>query len=327
VGNRALHLLDRENLNQPPLLTGTKLAQCQADFALPGAAAGAAGDAHFCAWVWNKPHPNNGGPGMLNSVWEGYSNYNAGNVKVEHRSGDLALLGVYTYSKSLDDKSAPAGIGTAGGGFAGHLYDPLPRLDYAPSDFDVRHRFVTSAVYALPIGRGKHFLGNAGRAADLLIGGWQLGAIVTFQRGFPFSVNAPDLGLGAGNAYQSFSYRANISGSPQLVKNIKQWFNTTAFSQPAWGTLPNSGRNILTQPGINNWDMNLAKTFQFTERVGFQLRLETFNTFNHTQYGSDPNTTVGGQNAVSSNITAANYGQVTSARPARILQLGGKIIF
>jgi hypothetical protein len=75
--------------------------------------------------------------------------------------------------------------------------------------------------------------------------------------------------------------------------------------------------------------MNLAKTFQFTEKVGFQLRLETFNTFNHTQYGVDPTqpNVSNGSSAVSANITAANFGQVTSARPARVVQLGGKVVF
>jgi hypothetical protein len=326
VGNRALHLLNRFNENMPGPLSGAQLATCQAALT---AGNNATYNANNCAWSQRKPHPQNGGPGMLNSVWEGYSNYNAGNVKIERRTSDLTLLAVYTYAKSLDDKSAPAGIGANGAGFSGHMIDPLPRLDYAPSDFDVRHRFVTSAVYGLPIGRGKHILGNAGKATDLLIGGWQLGVITTFQRGFPFSVTAPDQGLAAGNAFQSFGYRANISGSPKLVKSLTQWFNTTAFSQPAWGIIPTAGRNDLTQPGINNWDMNLAKTFQFTERVGFQLRLETFNTFNHTQYGVDPTqpNIANGSSAVSANITAPNFGQVTAARPARIVQLGGKVIF
>ena len=75
--------------------------------------------------------------------------------------------------------------------------------------------------------------------------------------------------------------------------------------------------------------MELAKTFQFTERVGFQLRLETFNTFNHTQYGLDPTqpNIANGSSAVSANITAPDFGHVTAARPARIVQLGGKVIF
>jgi hypothetical protein len=324
VGNRALHLLNRTNLNMPPALTGTALSNCQADFAL-GAAGAAAYTADNCNWFQRKPYPNFGGPGLLDSTWQGYSSYNAGNVKIERRTSDLALLAIYTYSKSLDDKSAPAGIGANGQGFAGHMDDNNPRLDYAPSDFDVRHRFVASAVYQLPFGRGKRLLNSSSRAADLLLGGWQLGVITTFQKGFPFSVNAPD----QGGAFQSFAMRANITGQPKLVKSITQWFNTSAFSQGAWGVFGNSGRNTLTQPGINNWDMNLAKTFQFTEKVGFQLRLETFNTFNHTQYGVDPTqpNVSNGSSAVSANITAANFGQVTSARPARVVQLGGKVVF
>jgi hypothetical protein len=70
------------------------------------------------------------------------------------------------------------------------------------------------------------------------------------------------------------------------------------------------------QPGINNWDVGLSKLFQFTERVGFQFRAETFNTFNHTQYGVDPTTAAAGapgQSAVSDNISNANFGQMTSA--------------
>jgi hypothetical protein len=323
VGNRGLHLLDRENLNTPPLLTGTQLANCQAAFAgLPGTQA--AYLSNQCPFTSRLPLPNFGPPAALNSVWEGYSNYNAGNIKLEHRSRSLALLTVYTYAKSLDDKSSAAGAGASNSGFAGHEDDLNPRLDYGPSDFSVKNRFVNSAVYALPIGRGQHFLEGVNRAENLAIGGWQLSVITTFQTGFPFSVTANDPG-----AYQSFGMRANLSGSAGETKNISHWFNTAAFSQPAFGVYGDSGRNILTQPGINNWDVGLGKTFQFTERMGFQLRLETFNTFNHTQYGIDPITNPGanGNSAVSNNVNSATFGEVTYARPGRIVQLGGKFIF
>jgi hypothetical protein len=74
----------------------------------------------------------------------------------------------------------------------------------------------------------------------------------------------------------------------------------------------------------------LAKTFRFTERVGFQFRLETFNTFNHTQYGVDPTTAAAGgpgQSAVGATLDTPTFGKVVSARPGRIVQLGGKISF
>jgi hypothetical protein len=169
-------------------------------------------------------------------------------------------------------------------------------------------------------------LGGMNRPEDLLIGGWQLSVIATFQTGFPFSINAPDPG-----AYQSFGMRANQVGDPNAGhKSISEFFNTVAFAQPAFGVYGSTGRNTLTQPGINNWDVGLGKMFQFTERVGFQFRLETFNTFNHTQYGVDPTAAAAGgpgQSSVSNTIGNANFGQVTQARPGRIVQLGGKIVF
>ena len=325
VGNRGLHLLDRIRLNTPSQLEGAQLATCQAAFAgLP--ATNATYLANQCPFFARQPLPNFSIPGPLNSSWTGYSNYNAGNIKVEHRGSELALLSAYTYSKALDDKSAPAGVGSAGAGFAGHMNDLNPSLDYGPSDFSVKHRFVNSAVYSLPVGRGKRYLGGMNRAGDLAIGGWQLSVIATFQTGFPFSINAPDPG-----AYQSFGMRANQVGDPHAGhKSINEWFNTAAFSQPAFGVYGNVGRNTLTQPGINNWDIGLGKMFQFTERVGFQFRLETFNSFNHTQYGVDPTAAAAGgpgQSSVSNTLGNANFGQVTQARPGRIVQLGGKIVF
>jgi len=323
IGNRGLHLLDRVNENFPSTLTGAALTTCQTDFATFGAGSPQYNTDH-CPNSTRVPLPNFG-PISLNSSWSGYSNYNAGTVKLEHRSGDLALLSAYTYSKSLDDKSAAAGIGANGGGFAGHENDLNPRLDYAPSDFNVKHRFVNSVVYALPIGRGKHFMGNMNRAEDLAIGGWQISAITTFQQGFPFSITASDLG----GVYGTFNQRANISGPAIESKSITHWFNTAAFSQPAVGVFGSSGRNLFTQPGINNWDIGLGKTFQFTERVGVQLRLETFNTFNHTQWGADPNQpgVVNGTGSVGNAVGSGNFGLVTLARPGRIVQLGGKIVF
>ena len=325
VGNRGLHLLDRIRLNTPSQLESAQLATCQAAFAgLP--ATNATYLANQCPFFARQPLPNFSIPGPLNSSWTGYSNYNAGNIKVEHRGSELALLSAYTYSKALDDKSAPAGVGSAGAGFAGHMNDLNPALDYGPSDFSVKHRFVNSAVYSLPVGRGKRYLGGMNRAGDLLIGGWQLSVIATFQTGFPFSINAPDPG-----AYQSFGMRANQVGDPHAGhKSISEFFNTAAFTQPAFGVYGSVGRNTLTQPGINNWDIGLGKMFQFTERVGFQFRLETFNSFNHTQYGVDPTAAAAGgpgQSSVSNTLGNANFGQVTQARPGRIVQLGGKIVF
>jgi Carboxypeptidase regulatory-like domain/TonB dependent receptor-like, beta-barrel len=319
VGNKGTHLLNRTNIGAP--LPPANPALCQAD--------PTQGD---CPNANRRPYANITSFGFLDSRWDGYSNYNAGNIKLEHRSNSMALTAVYTWAKSLDDKSAPAGIGAVNA-FAGHLDDRHPRLDYGPSDFNVDHRFVASYVYQLPIGRGKRFGGGMNKIADLAVGGWQVTGITTFQTGFPFSVLANDtFGL-----LDAFNQRANlVSGcdpNSGFHKSLNQWFNTSCFTQPIAGTYGNSGRNILRQPGLNNWDLGIGKSFAFTERIGFQLRLETFNTFNHSQYAIDTGTTLLGVASVDNNVNDVapaantNYGRVTYARPGRIVQLGGKITF
>lgn len=313
VGNKGTHLLNRTNIGQP--LPPSNPALCESS-------GGTAGD---CPVSTRRPYPNiTSSLGFLDSQWNGYSNYNAFNAKLERRTRSMAFLAVYTWAKSLDDKSAAAGLG-ATNAFAGHMNDHNPRLDYGPSDFDVPHRFVASYVYQLPFGRGKHFGNSMNKVADLAVGGWEVTGITTFQKGFPFSVLCNDtLGL-----LVTFTQRCNLVGDPGSPHGINNWFNTAAFAQPLPGQFGDVGRNTLREPGINNWDVGLDKTFDFTERLHFQLRLETFNTFNHADYGLDPSQAgVGpGQSAVGNSITGPGFGQVTLARPGRIVQLGGKLTF
>jgi hypothetical protein len=318
VGNKGTHLLNRINIGQglPP----TNPAAC--DPTVGGNPT--AGD---CPAAARRPFVNiTSSNGFLDSMWNGYSNYNAGNLKLERRSSSVALVAVYTWSKSMDDKSAAAGVGGTNA-FAGHMDEHNPRLDHGLSDFDVNQRFVTSFVYQLPFGRGKKFGGNMNKAADLAVGGWQMTGILTFQKGFPFSVLANDqFGL-----LTTFTQRANlVSGcNPNggFHKSISEWFNTACFSQPLAGQFGDSGRNIIRGPGINNWDMGIGKDFKFTERVAFQFRAEAFNLFNHAQYGYDPSTSTSIGAPVGNNPNNPGYGTVLAARPGRILQFGGKLTF
>ena len=339
VGNKGTHLLNRFNMGAEP--PPPNPAACDP---LTGGSTSGAG----CLFILRRKLTNFSSPlGFLDSQFNGYSSYNAGNLKLERRSTSLALLAVYTWAKSLDDKSAAAGVGANGGGFSGHMNDLNPRLDYGRSDFDVDHRFVTSAIYQLPFGRGKRFGGNMSKPADLALGGWQLTTIVTFQRGFPFSINC-----NANIAVMyTFDNRCNQIGSPYpsgFHKSLTHWFNNAvssgptpaytgscvaanlsgvSFCNPLIGQFGNSGRNMIRGPGINNFDMGIGKDFRFTERVGFQFRAEAFNVFNHHQYGFDPFTSTGIASPVGNNPTAPAFGQVTAARPGRILQLGGKVVF
>jgi len=318
VGNKGTHLLNRTNIGQglPPV-----------DPTLCDPTTGGDPTAGDCPAATRRPFTNiTSSLGFLDSQWNGYSSYNAGNVKLEKRSSSIALVSVYTWAKSLDDKSAAAGVGSTNA-FAGHMNENNPSLDYGRSDFDVNHRFVTSVVYQLPLGHGKRFGGNMNRAADLAIGGWQVTAITTFQKGFPYSILANDnFGL-----LTTFTQRANLvpgcNPNSGFTKSINEYFNTACFVQPLAGQFGNSGRDILRGPGINNWDMGLGKEFRFTERVGFQFRAEAFNVFNHAQYGYDPNTATSIGAPVDNNPNDTAYGKVIAARPGRIIQLGGKITF
>jgi len=326
VGNKGTHLLERFNVDQAGALpTAADVTFCNTQ--------DSSGkyiniSTAPCPYTSRLPLPNfTSSNGFLDSKWIGYSSYNAGDVKLEHRASDGAVLVVYTWSKSMDSKSAAAGIGSTNS-YAGPMDSADPKLDYARSDFDVGQRFVASYAYNLPVGRGKKFGGSMNRAADAAVGGWELTGIGTYQLGFPFSVMAND----ANGLLMTPIQRANINGDPKsgFHKSTKEWFNTSVFSQPLVGTFGNSGRNILREPGISNWDMGLVKYVNLTERAKLQFRMETFNTFNHTQWGADPSTEAGSGPGTSSEVTNVNngsFGQVQYARQPRIIQFGGKITF
>jgi hypothetical protein len=260
-----------------------------------------------------KPYPNFAV--YIDSDWGGRSNYNALNTKLEHRGRGAILTFAYTWAKSTDSKSAAAGIGASGfNGWQGFLDNSDPERDYGLSDFDVDHRLVGSFVYNLPFGTGERFASDASGLKNALIGGWQANGIYTWQRGFPITITAADLG---GLNDTQGTNRADLVGDPSVdERTVNRWFNTAAFAQPAAGALGNLDRNSERGPGVNNLDLALFKNFEFGHGVRLQFRIESFNVLNHTQFSG-----------VSTNIAAANFGVVTSARAARINQLGLKLLF
>ena len=291
IGNKGTHLLERRNINQ---------AYPLADPAIQTPVES------------RRPYPNF--VTYIDSDWSGNSSYNSANVTVQHRSHSLALTGVYTWAKSIDEKSAAAGIGSADTGWQGFVDNHNSRLDRGLSDFNVDHRVVGSFVYDLPFGRGKRFLSSTPKIVDVVLGNWQVNGIATFQRGFPYPIFAAD----TGGLLDNFNNRANLVGNPfnGFHRSIAEWFNTAAFTQPLAGVIGTAGRNILRAPGLNNWDLSLFKNFPITERVNLQLRLESFNAFNHAQW-STPDHNVADED---------KFGQITGTNvPGRINQLGGKL--
>ena len=330
IGNKGTHLLDRHNIAQPLDLTSSQAAFCQQQDA----------NGNYinlkvapCLVSSRLRYPNFNGT-YIDSDFHGYSNYNAANVKFEHRTRDLAITSVFTWAKSMDDKSATAGAGGSLTGYEGFMDNNNPNLDYGKSDFDVPYRFVASYVYNLPFGRGKQVASNINRAADLAIGGWELTGITTLQKGFPFSVSAGDIdgitgtGGNRGNYIPGCNIHANrYSGNLAPFARL----NMSCFSQPALGTYGNTGRNEITQPGINNFDIGVGKSFTIYERAKFMFKADAFNAFNHHQYSGDVGGLLvagsGGNQVVSSTVGASTGGLITGASSARILQFSGKITF
>lgn len=260
------------------------------------------------------PFPNMGL--IVESFWQANSNYNALNVKFQRRTHGLDLLAAYTWARSMDDKSAAAANGASAAGWAGPMNFHNWRLDYGPSSYDVADRFIAGFVYPLPVGRGERWFSTLSKPANLALGGWQVNGIVNFQSGFPYSVYATDLNF----LNHAYGQRADAVGDPYpsgFKKSVQEWLNTSAFRQPALGLYGNAGRNSMRGPGINDFDLSLFKNFAFTERLKAQLRLESFNAFNHTQF-NDPDHSV---------ADGPQFGVIGSAKPGRINQLALKLIW
>ena len=301
IGNKGTHLLMRRNIAQSIPLANP--ASCTANPSLGN-----------CPVLSRRPFVNFGT--YIDSDWSGNSNYNSFNTRLERRTSSMIFTAVYTWAKSIDTKSAAAGIGNDVAGWQGFLNNNDVRRDRGRSEFNVDHRLVGSFVYDVPVGKGRKYLGSAPGVVNVVLGGWQVNGIVTFQRGFPMTITAADLG-GLNDTFGT--NRADVVGNPSnssFKPTIGKWFNTSAFRQPAAGYLGNSGRSILNAPGINNWDTGLSKNFHIVERVSLQFRLESFNAWNHTQLGVPVR-----------NVADDRVGQVLNTRAARINQLGLKFLW
>jgi TonB dependent receptor len=326
IGTHAVHLLDRHDFVQANSIPASSLAYCQAQDA-----SGAYININNppCPVASRLPYPNFNGF-FINSDWHGYSHYNAMNIKFEHRTGDLAVTSVFTWAKSMDDKSAAAGVGATGTGYQGFMDNHHPALDYGPSDFDVDHRFVASFVYQLPIGRGKKLLGGINRATNLLVGGWEVTGITTFQTGFPYGIGATDIaGLN-----ETVAQRANYTPGCDIHGGLTGRFarlNPACFTTPAIGTYGDTKRNFLRMPGINNWDMGFGKNLFLGERFKFAIHVDTFNTFNHHQYAGDVGGLItagsGGNTSISNFVGNSDFGLINQSSSSRVIQLSGKLTF
>jgi len=264
-----------------------------------------------------RPYPQFGGVSPIN-VNGSSSFYHSFQLKVEKRlSTGLSLLGAYTNAKLIDDASQQNGnFGPEG--VRQNAYDR--RGDRSVSVNDISQRLVISYVYELPFGRGRTFGGGWNRAVDVVLGGWQVNGITTFQTGLPLRISAPN----TCNCFNS-GLRPNINGSARLSGDVHdrltRYFDTSVFSQPALYSFGNAPRTLadVRAPGAHNWDFSLFKNFQLSERVNVQFRTEAFNLFNRVQFGF-PDMNFGN--------LGRGFGQITSqANSPRQMQFALKVLF
>ncbi len=303
VGSTGLHLTERTISNQP----------------LP-----------------NLPNQRRGKPPFpgqeyFSRATDSTSSYQGFVARLERRlSGGLLFVGAYTFSKSLDTASTLQGAVT------------LPQDSYnlgaerGRSDFDIRQRFVLSALWNLPFGPGKRWIQSG--AASRILGGFQMGGILTLETGQPTTAQLSSSNAGTGNnaavsarpdrvgdPFQPGPVAANPTCvAPTQLQTPTHWFNPCAFALPPTFTdangqfsIPgNAGRNIIDGPGFNNMDFTIQKSTTITERHQIIFRAEFFNLTNHPNFDL-PGRTLG----------TATFGAINSAKSARLIQFSLRYSF
>lgn len=262
-----------------------------------------------------RPFPQYGNVSWQAPNW-GNSSYHALNLKMERRfSAGFNLLANYTWSKFLDDVEANAEAGGAPGTGQQSYY--ARALDKALSGSDLRHRFVVSTVYEIPVGNGKR-VNLRSRIADALVGGWSLGVIAEARSGLPYGVIENSNRL---NAFSS-SQRPNLIGDPKLSPDrprsefVARWFDTSKYAFPGDGRLGNAARTTGIGPGFVGLDTSLLKDFRFSEQRYLQVRGEAFNLANRPNFGL-PNGSRGN----------AAFGLISSSQDGRVLQIGLRLVY
>lgn len=318
VGSVARHLEGAYNLNpggQAPGVNPTALGLgCTSDFFL-GLCTGGAGF---------QVNPNVYGQiGLFATNWS--SNYNSLQASINRRfENGLQFQAAYTWSRYFDYTS-----NLENSAFNQPGINPFnSRQNYGPSANDAPQRLVVNFTYTLPFYKFGH---RWRRVTDE----WNVSGIGTFQHGFPVAVSNnsfSDLQWSFPDAFFLPPSFAQATGAPLMINHnprsaLKagqppQWVNPAAFTAPPTGTIGTANRNPFYGPGLNFWDMALEKNVHVTESMYFQLRLETFNTFNHANFAS-PVDVVGNP----------SFGQIdtvqgiTTNGAGRVVQLGAKFYF
>ena len=252
------------------------------------------------------------------------SNYHALTSRLEHRFSYVQLLSSFTYSKAITNAPQYRNAG----GITGDENSPPQNSFNLAADrglayFNAKFRWVTSAVYDLPFGKGKKILSEGVPAA--IFGGWNISGVFQWQTGFPYTIDYKgdpiNIGGGSGGILVRPNYVLGSNGAPvdpNLLsgqRSTAEWFNTAAFVQPVY-SFGNVGRNTMVGDGLVNLDATLARSFQVAEKVRLQLRGEFFNLANHPNFA-----------LIGRIVNDPTFGIVQNQLPPRQIQFAAKLSF
>ncbi|MFP5266740.1 MAG: TonB-dependent receptor [Acidobacteriota bacterium] len=270
----------------------------------PCAAQGIPGSGNYPSNFFQE-NPYVAGAGTLEMTNAGYTNYNA--LQVDFRQNmnhGMQFDANYTYSHSLgvtvQGSTAPGYYGGRSNSAPGFYTLRDERLNYFPSAFDVRHVFHASGTYDLPFGTGQPFL-NQNRLLNSIVGGWTLGAIITYESGEPHlfvggtsTFNQNDSGITLTNVtpsqLQSQMHARRILGKPYVSLFSSKYINqitgqsNTTYISPA-STPGQFGRLLwLHDPTNFDTDLSLNKTIPIKADISFKFEGVFLNAFNHPSW-------------------------------------------
>ena len=236
-------------------------------------------------------------------------------------SRGVQFQAAYTWSHAIDDAADPLVAPGGNRNIARNSFNL--KEERGSSDYDLRHRLVVNYVFELPFGPGHAHLNHG--LASVVLGGWELSGISTFQSGHPF-----DIYSGRDSEYTGLTGRPDLVGDPSIPADAPR--NQVgppidAFATQPFGRPGNLGRNTFTGPTYFNTDLNLVKNTRISERVNLQLRAECYNVFNRIQFdapGADSNTIASPGTFGQSLSTVVQPDGTTSARQ---IQLALKLMF
>jgi hypothetical protein len=122
-------------------------------------------------------------------------------------------------------------------------------------------------------------------------------------------------GIGISGPNYDISVRPDQSGPVHLTKTKAQWFTTSPYNY-AVGHFGTAGVGTFLGPGSEKWNLSAMKNFDIGERWKLQLRAESFNVFNHTNFSG-----------IDTGLGDGSFGEVTSAANPRKMQFGAKLNF